>query len=64
MLKNAHLLRCPAASLPRRRGNESLLIRRDATLILPWLALGRGALSRPWREAFLSILQEITFSAT
>src|SRR4030043_1242011 len=30
-LKNAHLLRYPAASLSRRRGKKSLLIRRDAT---------------------------------
>jgi hypothetical protein len=32
MLKNAHLLRYPAASPSRRRGRESLLLRRDATL--------------------------------
>ena len=31
LLKNAHLLRYPAASPTRRRGRESLLIRRDAT---------------------------------
>jgi hypothetical protein len=30
-LKNAHLLRYPAASPSRRRGKKSLLIRRDAT---------------------------------
>jgi hypothetical protein len=30
-LENAHLLRYPAASLSRRRGKKSLLIRRDAT---------------------------------
>jgi hypothetical protein len=32
--KNAHLLRSPAASPSWRRGKKSLLIRRDATLIL------------------------------
>ena len=31
LLKNAHLLRCPAASPSWRRGKKSLLIRRDAT---------------------------------
>jgi len=31
MLKNAHLLRYPAASPSWRRGKKSLLIRRDAT---------------------------------
>jgi hypothetical protein len=31
LLKNGHLLRFPAASLSRRRGKKSLLIRRDAT---------------------------------
>jgi hypothetical protein len=31
LLKNAHLLRYPAASPPWRRGKKSLLIRRDAT---------------------------------
>jgi len=30
-LKNAHLLRYPAASPSRRRGKRSLLIRRDTT---------------------------------
>jgi hypothetical protein len=37
LLKNGHLLRYPAASPSRRRGKESLLIRRDATLILTLL---------------------------
>jgi len=31
LLKNGHLLRGPAASPSRRRGEKSLLIRRDAT---------------------------------
>src|SRR4030042_1458933 len=31
LLKNGHLRRYPAASHARRRGKESLLIRRDAT---------------------------------
>jgi hypothetical protein len=31
LLKNAHLLRDPAASPSRRRGKKSFLIRRDAT---------------------------------
>jgi hypothetical protein len=31
LLKNAHLLRYPAASPSWRRGKKSLLIRRDAT---------------------------------
>jgi hypothetical protein len=65
MLKNAHLLRSPAASPPWRRGTKSLLIRRDATLILPFgellhlpacrsLGAGRGIFEHPG---------EITFSA-
>jgi hypothetical protein len=37
LLKNAHLRRYPAASPSRRRGEKSLLIRRDATLILALL---------------------------
>jgi len=31
--RGRHLRRCPTASPSQRRGNESLLIRRDATLI-------------------------------
>jgi hypothetical protein len=31
LLKNGHLLRYPAASPARRRGEKSLLIRHDAT---------------------------------
>jgi len=44
MLKNAHLLRSPAASPSWRRGKKSLLIRRDATLILP---LASACLPKP-----------------
>jgi hypothetical protein len=37
LLKNGYLLRYPAASPSRRRGKKSLLIRRDAILILALL---------------------------
>jgi len=57
MLKNAHLLRYPAASPSWRRGKTSLLIRRDATphpfggfLHLPAcrsLGAGRGIFEHP-----------------
>ena len=46
----------PQANSPtRRRGKMSLLIRRDATLRIS------GALSRLWREAFLSSLKKSYF---
>jgi hypothetical protein len=54
LLKNAHLLRYPAASPSWRRGNESLLIRRDATLRISG-ALHLGIFEQP---------AKITFSAT
>ena len=53
LLKNAHLLRCPAASPSRRRGKESLLIRRDATLILPRVKHGAGLLRSTFKYASL-----------
>jgi hypothetical protein len=65
MLKNAHLLRFPAASPTRRRGRKSLLIRRDSTphpspsanycICLPAEASAKAG-------AFLSILRKNTYS--
>jgi hypothetical protein len=57
MLKNAHLLRCPAASPSWRRGRESLLIRRDATLRISG-ALHLGIFDHPARNHFFSNLTE------
>jgi hypothetical protein len=66
MLKNAHLLRYPAASPSWRRGKKSLLIRRDATphpsgkvLHLPACrsrGVGRGIFEHPGKNNFLSSL--------
>jgi hypothetical protein len=50
-LKNAHLLRYPAASPSRRRGKKSLLIRRDATLRISG-ALHLGIFDQPAKNDF------------
>jgi hypothetical protein len=63
LLKNAHLRRCLARSLSRGRAKTSLLIRRDATLRIASLT-GRDKPRAPCIWAFLSSLQQMTFSET
>jgi hypothetical protein len=58
LLKNGHLLRYPAASPSRRRGKKSLLIRRDATLILALLDEQMGSGERSVKAAPLNLLLE------
>jgi len=57
LLKNAHLLRCPAASPAWRRGKKSLLIRRDATLGISG-ALHLGIFEQPAENDFFRNLLE------
>jgi hypothetical protein len=63
MLKNAYLLGCPAASPSWRRGGKSLLIHRDATLILPSVGCHICPPSEALAQAgaFLSILRRTTY---
>jgi len=55
LLKNVHLLRYPAASPSWRRGKKSLLIRRDATLMISG-ALHLGIFEQPGENDFFSKL--------
>jgi hypothetical protein len=56
LLKNAHLRRYPVASLSRRRGKKSLLLRRDATLRISG-ALHPGIFDHPAKnESFNKLL--------